>query len=255
MKKILTIARKDFESLLFSAQGALLMCGFFLLAAYFFLNFLGNFNFSLLSAQSGKVSGVEKLNLNSWVVENYYLTLMLFSVFIIPLISLKAFAEESRYNTLKLLFTYPLTDFEIAAGKFLGLAIFVLGMYLLGLFLPLGLIIWGDPEVPLLIAGALALLLAVLAELAAVLAILILCQNPISAAFSAFLLLLSAYSLPILSQSLNPTQALVLNYLSPLTHLKVLVGGALSLTAGAYFLSLILAGMLLAVFAVKLRRA
>jgi len=42
--------------------------------------------------------------------------------FIVPLLTMRLFAEERKLGTIELLFTYPLRDGEIVAGKFLAAA-------------------------------------------------------------------------------------------------------------------------------------
>ena len=41
-------------------------------------------------------------------------------IFLIPAITMKSFAEEKKMGTLELLFTKPLTDWDIVLGKFLA---------------------------------------------------------------------------------------------------------------------------------------
>ncbi len=64
-------------------------------------------------------------------------------LFLVPAVTMRSFAEESRSGTLELLFTKPLTDLQIVLGKYLaGLTlvvvallptlIYVLSLYLLG---------------------------------------------------------------------------------------------------------------------------
>lgn len=64
-------------------------------------------------------------------------------LFLVPAVTMRSFAEESRSGTLELLFTRPLTDLQIVLGKYLaGLTlvvvallptlIYVLSLYLLG---------------------------------------------------------------------------------------------------------------------------
>ncbi|QOI97698.1 MAG: gliding motility-associated ABC transporter permease subunit GldF [Flammeovirgaceae bacterium] len=66
-------------------------------------------------------------------------------IFLIPAITMRSFAEEKRAGTLELLFTRPLTDWDIVLGKFLAgflLVLFALlptGIYYLSVYL------LGDP--------------------------------------------------------------------------------------------------------------
>ncbi|MCK6617610.1 MAG: gliding motility-associated ABC transporter permease subunit GldF [Cyclobacteriaceae bacterium] len=66
-------------------------------------------------------------------------------IFLIPAITMRSFAEEKRAGTLELLFTRPLTDWDIVLGKFLASFLLVLfallptGIYYLSVYL------LGDP--------------------------------------------------------------------------------------------------------------
>jgi len=62
-------------------------------------------------------------------------------MFLLPLVSMKCFSEERNQQTLELLFTYPISDFDSVWGKFLGLVwfIFVSFVFIFS-FLPYGLL-------------------------------------------------------------------------------------------------------------------
>lgn len=66
-------------------------------------------------------------------------------IFLIPAITMRSFAEEKRSGTLELLFTRPLTDWDIILGKFMASFLLVLfallptGIYYLSVYL------LGDP--------------------------------------------------------------------------------------------------------------
>src|SRR4026208_386967 len=76
-----------------------------------------------------------------------------------PMITMRTYAEEKRSGTIELLLTSPLTDLEIVAGKFLG----TVGLYLGLLAVTAGdvpiLFIYGRPEWRPCISGYLGLLL------------------------------------------------------------------------------------------------
>jgi len=59
-----------------------------------------------------------------FIYGSFFLNLGIMLMFIIPILSMRAFAEERKHRTLELLFTYPFSDFEIVWGKFLGMAWF-----------------------------------------------------------------------------------------------------------------------------------
>jgi ABC-2 type transport system permease protein len=57
--------------------------------------------------------------------------------FTVPLLTMRLFAEERKLGTMELLFTYPLSDREILAGKFLAAATVFLVMLAATLLYPL----------------------------------------------------------------------------------------------------------------------
>ncbi len=54
------------------------------------------------------------------VVTPYLLNVAALLIFIIPFITMRVFAEEKRSRSLEILVSYPLSVWEIVAGKFLG---------------------------------------------------------------------------------------------------------------------------------------
>ena len=89
----------------------------------------------------------------------YFLDLRFVSMLILPLLTMRLFAEEKKLGTIELLWTYPLKDPQIILGKFLAcLFVFVL-MVLCTLVYPLLLasvhkFSWGPP-----LAGYLGIML------------------------------------------------------------------------------------------------
>ncbi len=80
-------------------------------------------------------------------------------VFLIPAVTMRLIAEEKRTGTIELLVTWPVTDAQIAIGKYLG-AVFFTGVMLLAT-LPLAIIVGslGSLDTGLVIGGYLGLFL------------------------------------------------------------------------------------------------
>jgi gliding motility-associated transport system permease protein len=104
----LAIAAKElrlyFTSFLFYALAAV----FLVLAGYFFYTNLG---FYVLMGGMDLPRGL-------WQYE--LLDIQRLLLVLVPLLTMRLFAEERRLGTLELLWTYPVRDVEIIAGKFLG---------------------------------------------------------------------------------------------------------------------------------------
>jgi ABC-2 type transport system permease protein len=93
-----------FGSFLFYALAAV----FLVLAGYFFYTNLGFY----------VLMGGMDLALGFWQYQ--LLDLQRLLIVLVPLLTMRLFAEERKLGTLELLWTYPVRDGEIIAGKFLG---------------------------------------------------------------------------------------------------------------------------------------
>ena len=76
-----------------------------------------------------------------------------------PLITMRLFAEERATGTDELLLTSPISTLEIAIGKFLGATLFLTILLALAFVYPAVLMYFGNPEIPQILTGYLALLL------------------------------------------------------------------------------------------------
>jgi len=115
------LIKKEVRSFLGSLLGYLVIITFLLLISLFLWVFPGDFN--ILDAG---YAGLDNLFLLApWVY-----------LFLIPAVTMRSFAEEKRTGTLELLFTKPLSDFQIVTAKWLG------GVVLVILSLTPTLMIW-----------------------------------------------------------------------------------------------------------------
>ena len=238
MKRSLLIARKDVLTFFLNPGAGIVIAGFFLLATYFFLNYLGNFNLALARAGTNYL-GIEKINLNQWVVENYFLTLIVMNVILVPIVISRAIVEEKRQRTWALLLTYPINNIQIVVGKYLGVLIPILLLQGLAGLLPFGLAFIGNPEVALIFSGYLALLLNTLTLIAIALAVSFYCNTTVSASFVSFFILAVLFSLQMVAGTISPSLAAVVDYLSPLSQARVLISGKLSLAAICYHIFIV----------------
>ena len=88
-----------------------------------------------------------RLNLNDFVIAPLLHNLSVILVILVPVITMRSFAEEKRSGTYELLMTSPLSITEIVAGKFLGVLGFLIIMIGLTAIYPAILMIYGNPEI------------------------------------------------------------------------------------------------------------
>ena len=247
MKSAMAIAKREVRAYFVSPAAYVVFSGYLIIAIYFFFNLLIAYNEVIFRANEASLTvGLENLNVNQWVLEAYYHTLIVVYLFVVPLLSMRAITEERRRGTYELLLTSPLSVRTIVFGKFLGLAIILFLMTLLASSLPLLVYIYGDPEVLPLISGALAVFLTSLVFASLSLAISCLTRTQVIAGVISIVVLLLFYVIHTPAQALQEPFRGLLIFLSPALQVEALVRGIISTSSLAYFLSLILLGLFLA---------
>ena len=234
------IAKKDLKTFFLTPQAAIIFTGFLLLAEYFFLNYLGNFNLAIQKASAGSYLGMEKINLNTWVVENYYLTLIVLNVFLVPLLMIRSIVEEKKLGTWEMLLSYPITDWQLAKGKYLGAFLPVFLMQFFAGLLPFSLLFFAEVEILLLLSGFFAILLNTALLISACLLLSFFCNNPTTAGFLSFVFISVTFSLQLVLGKLSVELANFLNLWSPLSQAKFLIRGEANLASLSFHLLLIL---------------
>ncbi|MBX7138225.1 MAG: ABC transporter permease subunit [Oligoflexia bacterium] len=248
MRNVLAICKRELLSFFVSPVAYFVICGFVLLGGYFFFNLLGTFNLLLARYSQMPFKGpLGQLNLNQFVIEGLFHTLLVILVFLIPLLTMRIVAEERHRGTFELLVTSPLTVFEIVLGKFLGVGTVVLIMLVGILFFPLMLWLYGSPGPEMLpvFSGFLGLLLCSLGFASIGMAVSSFTENQIVAGVSSMVVLLLLYVIHAPAESLGGVGGDVLTYLSPVMQVRDMFRGVITLKALIYFFSLIFLGLFL----------
>lgn len=106
--KVLVICRRELYAFFASFIAYILAAVFLLLSGYFFYSDLV---FFILFGGFVLPSGL-------W--QFVFLDMRLVTMLVVPLITMRMFAEEKKLGTMELMWTYPVRDGEIVAGKFLA---------------------------------------------------------------------------------------------------------------------------------------
>jgi ABC-2 type transport system permease protein len=244
MRNIITIAKRELLSFFVSPVAYFVIAGFTLLAGYFFFAGLEVFNLVVERyASSPYRNTMDAPNLNQWLVEGLYKTMIVIFVFCIPLLTMRLIAEERKNGTFELLITSPISVWDIVLGKFIAVGTVITAM-VLGVFVfPLILCFYGNPEIAPLFTGALGLLLCGLAFAAIGMAVSSFTENQVVAGVVSMVTLLLLYVINSSAESIGGTGGAILNYLSPVFQVEDLVQGVLSLKSGVYFITLIALGL------------
>src|SRR5947207_1513160 len=154
MRNVLTIAGRELRSYFSSPVAYVLLAAYLALAGYFFFALLSAFNQTLqMYSMMRNPEMVARFNLNQMVVVPLLHNMSVLLIFIVPAISMRMFPEEKRSGTYELLLTSPVRVGEIVLGKFLGGLVLVLLMVALSGYFGVLLLLYGNPEVPLMLAG------------------------------------------------------------------------------------------------------
>jgi len=246
VRNILAIAAKDIRSQFVSPIAYVVLTGFLLLGGWFFFNLLARFNFLLQLYMSFRnPEAMQRMNLNEFVISPLLHNLSVVLVILIPVITMRSFAEEKRTGTYELLMTSPLSVTEIVLGKFLGGFVFVLVMVGLTFIYPAILLAFGNPEVGVILGGFLGLLLLATAFLSVGLLTSSLTENQIIAAVSCLVVLLLLYVISWPADTAGQTMGAVLKYLSLTEHFGDMVKGVVDTRNIVYFLSVIVLSLFL----------
>jgi ABC-2 type transport system permease protein len=175
-------------------------------------------------------------------------------LFVLPMITMRTYAEEKRSGTIELLLTAPLTDVQIVLGKFLG-ALGLYGAMLAVTVVHIGALFWlGEPEWLPVVTGYLGLLLMGGCFVAVGLLASSLTRNQIVAAVITFTVFLLLWVIDWIASFTGPTTQAVLTYLSLTGHLEDFTLGILDTSHIVYYLSVIALGLFLTVRSVDTER-
>jgi len=221
--------------------------GFMLLGGWFFFNLLARFTFLLqiYSKPAQQPEVLARLNLNEMVITPLLHNLSVVLVILVPVITMRSFAEEKRTGTYELLLTSPLSIAEIVAGKFLGAV--GLPRHMLGLagVYPLILMLYGNPEIGVIAAGYLGLLLLAIAFTTIGLLTSSFTENQIIAAVSCLVALLLLYVIAWPAETAGPSWPASCANLSLTEHFAEMVKGVVDTKDVVYFLSVIVLALFL----------
>jgi ABC-2 type transport system permease protein len=254
MRNSLSLAYKDVTSCFHSWLGILIFTFFYLIIGIFFSLFV--LSYARISAEVAQnaYQGVEALKMTQFIFGSFFLNLAVALIFFIPLISMRSFTEERRFQTLELLFTYPLSDIDIVGGKFLGLISFLTLLmvptagYLFLFRLLEGNLEWG----PILLAYFGFLFLGA-AFLSLGLFISSLTDNQVVSAIVTFGILVFLWALDWGAGISDGWLAHFLAALSPLAHYRPFALGVFDLSDAVYFSFFILYFLFLTLRSIETR--
>jgi len=252
MGNVIAIAQKELKSY-FASPIAYIVIGLWaLLYGYFFVAILGFF--VRQSMQMMQMQGPQAMNVNQQLIRPLLQNVTILVLFLMPMVTMRTYAEEKRSGTIELLLTSPVTDFQIIMGKFLGaVALYVIMLAVTLVHLAL-LFIYGNPEWKPIFTAYIGLLLLGSCFISLGLLISSLTKNQIVAGMVTFAVFLMLWVITWIGSFSGPTVDKLTQYLSIIDHYDDFGKGVLDTTHVIYYLSFITFGLFLTAKSVDTER-
>jgi ABC-2 type transport system permease protein len=251
VRNILAIAGKELRGY-FASPIAYIVIGFFaLLYGWFFYVPLQFFNRQSMQMAMG---GGGTLNINQMLIAPVLANATVVILFVMPMITMRTYAEEKRSGTIELLLTSPITDTQIILGKFFGAMGLFLAMLAVTLIHMGILFIYGNPDWKPVATAYLGLILMGGCFLSIGLLISSLTKNQIVAGMVTFAVFLMLWVINWISSFVGPTAQAVLTHLSITDHFDDFSKGVIDTKHLIYYVSFISFGLFLTAKAVDSER-
>lgn len=243
MSNILAIAQKEIRSY-FASPIAYVVIGLFaLLFGFFYVTILDWF--VRQSMMGGMGMQAAPLNLNQQFVRPLVFNTIVLYLFMLPMITMRTYAEEKRSGTMELLLTSPLTDLQILLGKFFGAMTLYAAMIGVTFFHVAVLFAFGNPEWKPIATAYLGLLLMGGCFVSLGMLISSFTRNQIVAGMLTFGVFLLLWVIDWMGSSLGPSGEKIVGYLSITRHFEDFAKGVIDTTHLVYYVSFITFGLFL----------
>ncbi len=243
MNKAFTIARSEFKRLFNSPLAWSVLAILQFILALLFLMFIEEYIgvVQALTATMDNPPGVTKI-----IVSPLYLWAGIIMLAVIPIMTMRVFAEERMNKTLTLLLSSPISSAQIVMGKFFALVLFILLLVLMITCMPLALTLGTNLDWGMVFTSALGLFLLLSSFAAAGLYLSSLSSQPIIAAVSSFGLLLFLVVLYLSGSSQNNSSEVFI-YLSHFSHFLPFLDGFFDTSDLLYYLLFIVGFLVLTI--------
>lgn len=243
MRNTWTICQRELRSYFTSPIAYHLLAMYGVIFGYFFWNILGYFVGMGLRAQMQGQS--MPMNINEQMIRPLLANTSVIGLFLIPIITMRLFAEEKKSGTIELLLTSPVRDWEIVFGKWsAGLLLYISILAVSAVDL-LFLFAYGNPDWRPVLVAYLGLTLQAGALIAIGTFISTTTSDQITAAAITFDVSLLLWVLDWSAGYESATWAQVLSYFSVNKHLESFSKGVIDSKDAIFFVSMIVLGLFL----------
>lgn len=237
MKPYNSLLKRELYAFFMSPVAYAVLGIFLLLCGYFFSRSIAYFSY--LSVQAGYDASLQShVNGNELILRPLFSNITLLLVFLVPLLTMRTFAEEKKQGTLELLLSYPASDASIVLAKNSGCLLVVLaGLLGTGAY-PAILFFLSNPDIGPILTGYLGLLFLAASLVSVGTLFSIYTENQTVAAVSAFGIILLLWSLAWFADFVPGIFGVILSELSIQSHFQSFARGQISTRDVVYFLNI-----------------
>jgi gliding motility-associated transport system permease protein len=251
--RALAVFKKEMRLYFASPIAYVVLAIFALVAGWFFYNVFSFY--TLISMQSAMNPAMGRdMSVTEGVLRPLFQNISVILLFLLPLLTMRLFAEEKKSGTIELLLTYPVRDGEVLLGKYLAALAVFLGMLTLTLAYP-ALVAWtAQVEWGPLVTGYLGLVLQGAVFLAVGILISSLTENQIVAGVTTFGVLLLLWVIGWAADSAGGVTGRVLSHVSITEHFDSFARGVIDTKDVIYYLNLIILSLFLTLRSLESKR-
>jgi ABC-2 type transport system permease protein len=241
MRNVFTICGREVKSYFTSPIAYLLMGLFGLITGFMFYS--ATAYFISVSTQQQMQGQNGPMDIGLYVIAPLLGNAGVIGLFLVPLISMRLFAEEKRSGTIELLLTSPISDWEIILGKWMGAMVMYLAIIgMTAIYVGL-LFAWSTPDWRPILTGYLGLILQGATVLAIGTFISTTTRNQIIAGGATFAICLLLWVLSWVSNYSDTWYGKAIAYCSILTHFEPFSKGIVDTKDVIFYLSAIFLGL------------
>ncbi len=244
MRSVWIIAKKELKTYLYSPIAYILTAFFLLVSGFFFYSILSWANEQTLRLQQSGYA-IDRVNINQMLFEPFFNNMTVILMFLLPLLTMRLFADEKKMRTEELLLTSPLRPGAIILGKYLATLLIYAIILLLTSTYAVFVFLNGNPEAAPLLTAYLGLFLLGAVFIAIGLFASALTENQVIAAAISFSAILLIWVVSWVGESGPGAWRAILSYLSFFSHFRNMVAGVIDTQDIVYFLSFIFLGLYL----------
>lgn len=245
MKSSWIIAKREIKSFFISPMAYIILGVFSLISGLHFLMTMQAFDMELQRAQiqaqlMRNPEAFNYLNLNTMLIGNVLNFAFFLLLFMTPGLTMRLLSEEKNQGTYELLFTSPLSTWDIIFGKFMGAMVVFLAMLATHSLFLLVMFGYGNPEAGPVASGYLGLFLGGLIFISLGLFASSLTKNQIVSFFIALFLSLALLMLGWAGGITSGNISEFFEGMSITTHFQTLNGGVIAVSTLTFFITMIL---------------